>query len=109
MQIFQPGDFARGVAAEGEGEIVLVDAAAVVAHPQQFLAALFQLDIDPAGAGVEAVFEQFLEHRCRALDHFAGGDLIGQARTEAVDAVHLGADSISSAARRSTSLAGPRY
>ena len=39
------------------------DAAAVVADADQLDAAFFELDLDRLAAGVERVFEQFLEHR----------------------------------------------
>ncbi len=36
-------------------------------------------------AGVEAVFNQFLDHGSRAIDHFAGGDLVDQVVGEQAD------------------------
>ena len=33
-------------------------------------------DVDPAGAGIDGVFHQFLDHARRTLDHFAGGDAV---------------------------------
>ena len=88
-QVFRPGNLAGGVAAQREREIVLVDAATVVAHPQQLLAALLDIDINARGAGVETVLKQFLEHRSGAFHHLARGYLVGQARTQSIDAVHL--------------------
>ena len=40
-------------------------------------------DDDAARAGVDGVLDQFLDDRCRPLDHFAGGDLVGQVRRQA--------------------------
>ena len=36
------------------------------------------VDGDLAGAGVEAVLDQFLDDGCGALDDLAGGDLVDQ-------------------------------
>src|SRR5690606_37180490 len=58
------------------------DATTVVTHAQQLDPALLDIDVDTPGAGVQAVFQQFLGHRCRALDHLASGDLVGQPRAE---------------------------
>ena len=66
---------AGGVAGEGERQIVGVDAAAVVHDANQFGAALFEVDVDARRAGVQAIFEQFLDDAGRPLDDLAGGDL----------------------------------
>ena len=86
LEVFQLADLAGGVARQGQRKVVGGDAAAVVAHPQQLDAALLHLDVDAPGAGVQAVLQQFLDHRGRALDHLAGGDLVGQPRAEQLDA-----------------------
>ena len=33
-------------------------------------------DIDPGGAGIKRILDQFLDHARRAFDHFAGGDAV---------------------------------
>src|SRR5882762_4764037 len=33
-------------------------------------------NVDPAGAGVDGVFHQFLDHARGTFDHFAGGDAV---------------------------------
>ena len=53
-------------------------ARAVVANPDQADAAFLQVDVDPARAGIQRVFDQFLDHRRGPFDHFAGGDLVDQ-------------------------------
>src|SRR3546814_4689834 len=55
------------------------DAAAVIADADQADAAFLQVDVDPVRAGVERVLDQFLDHRSRSFDDFAGGDQIGRA------------------------------
>ena len=67
--------FAGGVAGKGQRQIVGVDAAAVVDDANQFDAALLDFDIDARAAGVNGVFEQFLDDAGRPLDDLASGDL----------------------------------
>ena len=45
-------------------------------YPGLIDAALLHLDLDPPGAGIQAVLHQLLYHRRRPLHHLAGGDLI---------------------------------
>jgi hypothetical protein len=54
-------------------------------------AALGQADADFGSAGVEAVLEQFLQHRGRALHHFAGGDLADEGVGKEANRGHGGA------------------
>ena len=51
-------------------------AAAVVGDADPPPAAAIGEDVDPAGAGVDGVFHQFLDHAGGTLDHFAGGDAV---------------------------------
>jgi hypothetical protein len=78
FEVVERGDLRGGVAGQGEREFVPGDAAAVVADADQLDAAFFELDLDRLAAGVERVFEQFLEHRSGSFDDFAGGDLADQ-------------------------------
>ncbi|MCY1549519.1 hypothetical protein D9M68_856890 [compost metagenome] len=66
-------------------QIVRSDATTVVTHPQQLDPTLLDIHLDAPGARVQAVLEQFLDHRSRPLDHLARGDLVGQARTQQLD------------------------
>ncbi len=86
LQIAQTVYLAGGVTAQGQREIVLADAATVIAHAHQAYAALLHFDFDLARARVQAVFQQFLDDRGRALNHLAGGDLAYQHLGEALDA-----------------------
>src|SRR3546814_20024380 len=54
-------------------------------------AAFLQVDVDPVRAGVERVLDQFLDHRSRPLDDFAGGDLVDEGVGKLLDA-HQGND-----------------
>jgi len=89
LQIVQGADLAGGMARQCQCQVFAVDAAAVVAHPHQASSAVFDVDFDPCGAGVETVLQQFLEHRRRPLDDFAGGDLIYQLGIERMDSCHV--------------------
>ncbi len=54
------------------------NAAAVVGNGNAFDAALFEPHRYLAGARVQRVLQQFLDHGGRAFDHFAGGNLRNQ-------------------------------
>ena len=86
LEVFQVANLAGGVTGQGQRQVIGRNAAAVVAHPQQLDAALLDVDINALGTGVEAVFQQLLDHRSRALDHLTGGNLVRQSRAEQLDA-----------------------
>jgi hypothetical protein len=54
------------------------NAAAIVADTDEADAALFQVDVDASRAGVQGVFDQFLDDGSRSFDDFASGDLIDE-------------------------------
>ena len=45
------------MAGQGQRQIIFVNAAAVIAHLDQLGAALLDLDLDSAAAGIQAVFQ----------------------------------------------------
>ena len=61
---------------------------AVVGHANQAASAGLDLDAEPRRLGIERVLDQFLDHAGRPLDHFAGGDLVGDLFGQETDAVH---------------------
>ena len=63
-----------------QGQIGLGHAPAIIPHPDQLQAALLNFDIYARRTGIEAIFNQLLDHRCRPFDHLACSDLVGQAR-----------------------------
>ena len=81
-------ELAGGVAGEGQRQVVGVDAAAVVGDANQLDAALLHVHVDATGAGVEGVFEQFLEDAGRPFDDLAGGDLVDDQGRQLADAGH---------------------
>ena len=76
------------MAFKGEQGVVAAHAVAVIDDADELAAAGFDFDADAGGAGVEGVFEQLLNDGCGALDHFAGGDLVGDLVGEDADAAH---------------------
>ncbi|MCY1360658.1 hypothetical protein D9M69_472930 [compost metagenome] len=86
LEVVEVADLAGGVALQSQRQVIGGDAGAIVAHLEQLDAALLDIHLDAPRAGVQAVLQQFLGHRGRALDHLAGGDLVGQPRTEQLDA-----------------------
>ena len=70
------GELGGGVALDGEFEIGARHAGAVVGDADQPAAAAVGDDVDAAGAGIERVLDQLLDHARRPLDHLAGGDAV---------------------------------
>src|SRR3984957_16291255 len=59
-----------------ESEIGRRHAAAVVGDADPPPPAAVGENVDPAGAGVDGVLHEFLDHARRTLDHLAGGDAV---------------------------------
>src|ERR1700704_6443424 len=68
-----------------ESEVARRHAAAIVGDPDPPPAAAIGEDVDPAGAGVDGVLHQFLDHARRTLDYFAGGDAVDDLFGELAD------------------------
>src|SRR4051812_10606392 len=60
-------------------------AAAVVGDADPTPAAAIGENVDPAGAGVDGVLDEFLDHTRRAFDHLAGGDAVDDLFRELAD------------------------
>ncbi len=86
FEVFQITNLAGGVTSQGQRQVIGGNTAAVITHTQQLDAALLDIDIDALGAGVEAVFQQLLDHRSRAFNHLTGGNLVRQPWAEQFDA-----------------------
>ncbi len=87
-QIVGPGDFAGGVAGDGEPKVLGVNPLAVVGHADQLAAAVADLDVDAGGQGVDAVFQELFDDARRPLDHLAGGNLVDDECIQSVDSRH---------------------
>ena len=79
-----------GVAVDGQRQIGVGHAAAVVGDADPPPAAAIGEDVDPAGAGVDGVFDQFLDHARRPFHHLAGGDAVDDLFGELADGHGLG-------------------
>ena len=64
------------MALDGEHQIGLAHALAVVGDADEAAAAAVGEHVDAARAGIERVLDQFLDHARRTLDHLAGGDAV---------------------------------
>ncbi len=78
FEVVERRDLAGRMPRDGQRQLRFADTAAVVADLQQLGAAARELHADVMRAGVEAVFEQFLQGGGGPLDDFAGGDLVDQ-------------------------------
>ncbi len=81
-------ELAGRVPLERQQRVVLRHAAAVVLDADERAAAGEELDLDTRGAGVERVLHQLLDHRGRALDDLARGDLVGDPVGKDADGGH---------------------
>ena len=73
---------------EGQQRVVAAHAMPVVDDADELAATGFNLHADAGGAGVKGVLQQFLDDRCGTLDHFAGGDLVGDLVGKNSNAAH---------------------
>jgi hypothetical protein len=76
------------VAFERKQRIVAAHAGTVVGHANQAASARADFDGDFLRAGIERIFHQLLHNARGPLDHFAGGDLVGDLFGKQLDAVH---------------------
>ena len=88
FEVVEGGDLAGRVARQRQRQIVLRDATTVVGDADLPHAAFGQLHVDVAAAGIQTVLQQLLQHRGRALDHLAGGDLVDEQFRELVNGRH---------------------
>jgi hypothetical protein len=77
-QIIQTGDLAGRMPGQGEGEFVAGNTDPVIPNAAQANPGVFQFNFYPPGTGIQAVFQQFLNHGSRAFDHLTGGDLVNK-------------------------------
>ena len=79
-------DLGGGVARQRQRQVGGGNAAAVVADPdQRRLPPSAIRDLDPAGARIERVLDQFLDRGGGPLDHLAGGDAVDRGLVELPD------------------------
>ncbi len=73
------------MAIDRQRQIGMGHAAAIVGDADPPPSAAIGEDVDPAGAGVDGVFHQFLDHARGTFDHFAGGDAVDDLFGELAD------------------------
>ena len=83
-------EFGGGVAIHRQRQIGMGHAAAIVGDADPPPAAAIGENVDPAGAGVDGVLHQFLDHAGGTLDHFAGGDAVDDLFGKLADGHGLG-------------------
>jgi hypothetical protein len=66
------------VARQRDRQLIRAHAGAVVAYANKANAAVLNIDVDALRAGIETIFNKFLDDRSGTLDHFAGGNLIDE-------------------------------
>jgi len=82
VQIRHAGQFAGRVPLDRKHRVVPVHPAAVVGDPDPLPPSRAQLDLDRAGAGVQAVLHELLDDRGGPLHHFTRSDAVDQSVVE---------------------------
>ena len=75
VQVLERGELRRRVPADRQRQIRWRDAATVIDDLDQFDAATPDCHSDPRGAGIDSVFDEFLDGGNWALDDLSSGDL----------------------------------
>ena len=79
------------MAVDGQRQIGVRHAAAVIGDADAATATAIAENVDPAGAGVDGVLDQFLDHARRPFHHLAGGDAVDDLFGELADGHGTGA------------------
>src|SRR5262245_27704595 len=87
-QVVGAANLARRMALNGKPRVLRLHSFAIILDTNQLLAAIFDRDGDAMRPSIERVLDQLLDDRCRALDDFAGGDLIREVVRKAMDFAH---------------------
>jgi hypothetical protein len=74
-----------GVTFDRQAQVRAGHAGAVVRDADEAASAAVGQHIDPAGAGIERVFDQLFDDAGRALDHLAGGDAVDRSFGQLAD------------------------
>jgi len=85
FQIINRRNFAGGMPADRQRQLLGGDAATIIADADQADPAFFQINVDTLRAGIQRVFNQFLDHRGGAFNDFACGNLVDEDFGELTD------------------------
>jgi hypothetical protein len=77
--------FRGAVALDGQRQLVPAHAVAVIGDRDQRLAAFAQRHLDAGRAGIDGIFDEFLDRRRRPLDDLAGGNTVNEDRRQLAD------------------------
>ena len=78
-QVLSLADLRRGMTLKAQSRVGLRHATAVVDHHDHRLASVFHHQVDLGGSGIQRVFHQLFDSRCRTLYHLACRNLVGNA------------------------------
>ena len=82
FQIVEGRHLGGGVARQRQHQLILGDATAIVANANELGTTLVDVDLDPVGPCIQAVFHQLLDHGGGPLHHLTGSNLVGQNRRQ---------------------------
>ncbi len=68
------------MAPQSQHQIIPMNTATVIPHPDQPGATAFDLDTDLSRAGIQTVFQHFLDHGSGPFNDLTGSDLVGELR-----------------------------
>ena len=88
-QILGCADFARGMPFQTEQCVLAVHPGTVVLDPNKLGSSSRKFHADPARTGINAVLDEFLDHRSRAFHDFACRDLACNFVREQADLSHV--------------------
>ena len=77
VEVGAGGKLGRRVTLEGQRQLVGLDAAAVIDHPDQVDATVVSFDLDATSAGIEGVLDELYDDGRWTASHLAGGDAAG--------------------------------
>ena len=89
VEVFGNPQLAGGVRLHRQRQVLRFDAAAVVNHPHQGDAALFDGDVNLLGPGVECILQQLFDDTRRPLDHLAGCNPIDDRGRQCLNPFHV--------------------
>ena len=76
-QIIRTADFTGGMPLKTHSGVCHGHTATVIHNLDELFATVFQDQLDARSSGIQRILQQFLNHRCRALNNFSCCDLIG--------------------------------
>jgi hypothetical protein len=88
LEIVGAANLAGRMALDGQPGVLRIHPFSVVLDADQLLAAEFDGDGQPPGAGVDRVLDQLFDDGGRTFNHLARGDLVGKIRRQPVNLRH---------------------